>query len=179
MPVKQDNISKRTRSNQGNAHRKTYSKYGVVSKKAVMKQPLLPIKTEALVSNKVDIKQPPTVLIKKEPKARKTYSKRDEITGRTCPVCDKVMKRRKDLPEHMETHSDKKHQCEICGKFVTRKRRLNEHMRIHTQSTPFHCLYCTYKSSFRAGLKNHIQHVHINPKAPFPKNASPKGKSEG
>ena len=81
-----------------------------------------------------------------------------------CPECDKVMKLKGVLAQHMqEQHDNKKvFPCEHCGKSFTRRYCLKEHIaRIHEDGGSFKCDSCDFKATTKRKLEIHSQAAHV------------------
>lgn len=78
--------------------------------------------------------------------------------GLTCKICNKTLKSKYTLTQHMLTHTDreKSHICEICGKGFFQRINLVDHMILHSDARPYQCEIC--KSSFKTSrqLSAHI-----------------------
>lgn len=54
-----------------------------------------------------------------------------------CPVCGKRFGLKKDLNEHMKSHSEGSFACKVCGKMMKKRKTLLAHERTHTGEKPF------------------------------------------
>ncbi|CAG9329247.1 unnamed protein product [Blepharisma stoltei] len=87
-------------------------------------------------------------------------------TGETigCPKCQKVMKSRKGLHQHIaKIHCNRKKKClcEVCGKNYKNKYALIFHIRqVHEKSTRAICEYCKKILYNKYSLVDHIAKVH-------------------
>ena len=48
----------------------------------------------------------------------------------------------------------------MCGNTYTTKQILKRHMRCHTESKPFKCFYCDYRTNRKESLKTHCIRKH-------------------
>ncbi|MCP4491328.1 MAG: hypothetical protein GY820_29035 [Gammaproteobacteria bacterium] len=51
-------------------------------------------------------------------------------------------------------------QCAVCKKRFFCKEDLKVHYRIHSESKPFSCPHCEYKSSQKSNVRGHIRLIH-------------------
>lgn len=74
----------------------------------------------------------------------------------TCCLCQKVISRRCELVEHLETVHFKatKIFCDLCPKFYFTKKSILWHMQIHMQKS-FQCNVCDYKTPFKNFFYRH------------------------
>ncbi|XP_078608388.1 uncharacterized protein LOC144880201 isoform X2 [Branchiostoma floridae x Branchiostoma japonicum] len=79
-----------------------------------------------------------------------------------CPECDYTAVRMAAVKKHQQAHGEgePRRLCDICGKSFAGN--LQRHMTLHEGHKPFECPHdgCTYASTFKQGLTDHIQSVH-------------------
>ncbi|KAI5631827.1 zinc-finger double domain-containing protein [Phthorimaea operculella] len=92
-----------------------------------------------------------------------SHVKRNHLMMRNhaCELCDHKCHTRRELDNHMLTHTGKKEfQCEFCDKRFGRKNILREHIRIHMNDRRFQCEVCEMKFVQKCSLKGHMQNKH-------------------
>lgn len=86
----------------------------------------------------------------------------------TCTQCDFKTSRKDFLKVHERKKHDKNFvkpiSCPTCGKSFALNSQLKIHLRVHNGDHPFACNQCSYTSSQKGNLKNHIlsKHPHLN-----------------
>jgi NAD-dependent SIR2 family protein deacetylase len=75
----------------------------------------------------------------------------------TCEHCGKRFKVKRELADHLVTHSGIQHMCDICGKLYRGEHLLRAHRRLHLDLYKFQCLMCKKKLATEEGLRNHTK----------------------
>lgn len=75
-----------------------------------------------------------------------------------CGVCNKILKNRDSLQEHLQTHA--KLECSICHKMIT-KYKMALHKRMHSAVNLFQCHLCNYSTKRKGNLGDHIERAHL------------------
>lgn len=78
-------------------------------------------------------------------------SAEDDKKRRTCPICNKIFSRYKDVGRHIGTHT-RPHLCSQCGKSFPYRYTLDSHIKaFHSNKNPFECNVChRFLSSHRS-----------------------------
>ena len=133
-------------------------------KENVMKQPT-PVENvtketyceEGIVKNVAeDLKEPEYVI-------SQSLIGEEEIEGDTkktypCNICDKVIKFKRGLKQHMKTHSkEKTSKCHMCSMSFISSSNLRTHRLTHTGEKNYSCQQCTYSSSQASNLRRHMK----------------------
>lgn len=80
------------------------------------------------------------------------------LTKTTCDICRKVLSTPGALRAHMDRHGIYKFMCEICGKAYPSKKELILHQSTrHDIGNTFSCEYCSFKTSRKIDLIEHIR----------------------
>lgn len=73
-----------------------------------------------------------------------------------CGICDKMLKCKATLVNHMKAHQGKKeHLCKICLKSFLLRHQLVKHSLIHSDARPFQCDDCSFTFKNKYALKRH------------------------
>ncbi|XP_042373023.1 zinc finger protein 572-like [Plectropomus leopardus] len=102
----------------------------------------------------------------REPQSGLNSLKNDQVSEKpfSCSECGKRFGRKKNLHEHVKTHTgEKPFSCSECGKRFFRKTSLQQHMRTHTGERPFSCTQCGKSFSDSGHLKKHMR-IHTGEK---------------
>ena len=90
------------------------------------------------------------------------------LEGRTCPVCNKVLKNPATLKTHTYTfhqRSDGDFKCNFCDFRCSRVGHLKKHVTIkhkeEVNSVEFKCSKCDFSCSSKNGLGRHVRLVHL------------------
>ncbi|XP_072174358.1 uncharacterized protein [Diadema setosum] len=74
-----------------------------------------------------------------------------------CEQCGKIFHKKKNLYQHIKTHTNKKpYTCSQCDKGFRLKSTLREHMETHTVGRPHACQNCQKQFKTKRCLQNHI-----------------------
>lgn len=80
-----------------------------------------------------------------------------------CPICSQRFVFKRQLKEHLITHSDvRSFQCEICGLTCKRRSHLHKHMDTHKKERNYRCDVCHQNFKVQADLKAHCFADHQN-----------------
>lgn len=78
-----------------------------------------------------------------------------------CEICGGKFKRKSDLMDHYDVHSDqKKYVCPFCGKAFKRRTVLVKHKKLHTNPREMICDLCGKAFNDKCTLKTHIMLLH-------------------
>ena len=73
-----------------------------------------------------------------------------------CSQCSYITTRKRQLEEHMSSHSeDRPYKCTSCPFNTKKKRYLTEHMRVHSTEKPFKCSECPFRANRKQYLRYH------------------------
>ena len=76
--------------------------------------------------------------------------------GFACSQCSYTTTRKRQLEDHMSSHSeDRPYQCTWCPFNTKKKRYLTEHMRVHSTEKPFKCSECPFRANRKQYLRYH------------------------
>lgn len=81
-----------------------------------------------------------------------------------CDLCAHRAKRKDQLRNHMEMHSDQKFECQICFKTVFNSNSMSHHMRYVHKEHMYECTVCTKSYNSYASLEEHIEKYHVKVK---------------
>lgn len=112
----------------------------------------------------------------KQEKPPPTSSRRTlSLADRTCPLCQVVMGRKREMLSHYARHDEKRdHRCSFCPLRFLARTRLSEHELIHKRkagaiSKMYKCSMCTYTTKSRFYMRSHNKNIHkVRPETPTP-----------
>ena len=73
---------------------------------------------------------------------KERHTKREIVKTFVCSICNKMFARNSELTTHAKNHEEPKIPCGICNRKVKTKKSLKEHMLIHSKETPYKCNTC-------------------------------------
>ncbi|KAG1762129.1 hypothetical protein EDD22DRAFT_1029175 [Suillus occidentalis] len=91
---------------------------------------------------------------------------RHNTTPVNCPICDKAISRKADLPRHVRTHYKHNeafmHACPFpnCAYKALQKTNLQTHIRTHTGKLSHRCPQCAFATTDQASLTRHRKNLH-------------------
>ena len=92
-------------------------------------------------------------------KSRKSLSKHvynSHNFSRMCKICGKWFNNSGSYSKHMSDHTEKGTECPICGKIVKYRRDLDGHIETHHKKKEIKCSKCGKRFSMRRYLQQHI-----------------------
>ncbi|XP_021959736.1 serine-rich adhesin for platelets [Folsomia candida] len=84
----------------------------------------------------------------------------DKMFTFRCNICDKIMKNRRNLEIHVDTHYENEHRCDICGNKYSQRCYLKLHQTMHEGKKRFPCPECNDSFLKFFSLKKHLERFH-------------------
>ena len=82
---------------------------------------------------------------------------------RSCPVCNKVLPRKR-LKAHLRTHNSNRFKCQFCDKNFELEKLLIGHMKLdHADAKVHSCKICPYQNLRKSLLNLHVKRQHASP----------------
>ncbi|XP_008206261.1 zinc finger imprinted 3 [Nasonia vitripennis] len=93
----------------------------------------------------------------------------NDLTGYSCPNCDKRLSSKDHLKKHALVHSgERPHLCPECGQAFALLNTMKVHALSHYNIKPYACYICCLSYSQRSALMTHWKSKHKNLPAPEP-----------
>lgn len=93
--------------------------------------------------------------VEKGDKPKKSRSKDGVANSYRCSVCGKMYSWKKNLKDHMRTHTDPMFNCFVCGKKFIFKEEFLSHLRTHPTEKKYACDICGKEFYSRSALPRH------------------------